>query len=207
MTPKQRRWIFIFAGLGGVLGLTSFGLVVWWTVRSLTHPLPPTAEEKRLVLTAKALEPFGFENYNPDAESLTVLRQFGTRTIHYAYDSRKVPKTPGHLVITSITEVHPQSLNAVQSYQMQKVGVKAGLALSGGVKMVDAPALLAKTAEIGYAAFLKNDGYVGNVFIIRQGRVIHTITMIGFYFDDPDEVKQLLGPLLAESKKQTERKR
>ncbi|HYI09725.1 MAG TPA: hypothetical protein VEK57_11735 [Thermoanaerobaculia bacterium] len=206
MTPKQRRWVFIFAGLGGLMGIASFAFVIWLTVRSVTNPLPPTADEKLLVLNAKALEPFGYEDYNPAAESLTVLRQFGTRTIQYGYDSREMGEDEDPVVISSITEVHPQALNAVQSYQMQKVGVKAGVAFAGDAKIVDAPALLRNTADEGYAALLKNESYVGNIFIIRQGRAIHTITIAGYYFDDPQEVKKLLGPLLAESKKQMARR-
>jgi hypothetical protein len=205
MTSGQRKLIFILTGVAGLVIVGCMGLMFWWTIRNVTHQKPITEEEKRLVLTARALEPFGFDGYDPEAEHYTVMRNFGTRNIHYEYDSSELETPKAHLYLSCMTEIHPQKLNAVQSFQMQKLALKAGLAIAPGAKLADAPGLLRTLGVEGYAAELRNQKPVGNVFLIRQGRAIHVITITNIVFDQPDEVKQLLGPLLAESRRQLAR--
>ena len=48
----------------------------------------------------------------------------------------------------------------------------------------------------------RTNNVVGNVFVVRQGRVLHTLVLAGIYFDDPDDIRELFEPLLEESKKQ-----
>jgi hypothetical protein len=205
MTSGQRKLIFILAGVGGLMIVGFMAVMFWWTIRNLANQKPITEAEKRLVFSAQALVPLGFEGYDPEAESYTVLRQFGTRNIHYSYDSRDLEEPKDFLVVQAMTEIHPQSLNAVQSYQMQKLALKAGVAVAADAKMADTPGLLRSLGAEGYAGTLNKERPIGNVFLIRQGKAIHMVTISGMYFNDPDQVKALLGPLLVESKKQLER--
>ena len=205
MTSGQRNLIFILAGVGGLMIVGFMALMFWWSFRSILNQKPITEEEKRLVLNARALEQFNFKGYDPEAEHYTVMRQFGTRNIHYSYDSRDLDEPKENLLLESMTEVHPQSLNAVQSYQMQKLALKAGVAFAPGAKLVDTPGLLRTLGAEGYAGTLTTDKAIGHVFLVRQGRAIHMVTVTHIVFEHPDEVKALLGPLLVESKKQLER--
>lgn len=206
MTPKQRRLIFILAGVSAVIALAGIGGMTWWMIRNFEISPKATGDEKRLVLTAAAFEPYGIESWSPQAESFSSMRQLGLRSIHYDYDSRKAPGVEDYLVLMSSTEVHSQTMNARQSFQMQKIGMKAGTALAGGSKLVEVPSLLAGTGDDRYAAILKNDrGNAGNIFIVRQGRAVFTITIGGVYFDDPEDAKELLAPLIEESKKWTKK--
>jgi hypothetical protein len=41
----------------------------------------------------------------------------------------------------------------------------------------------------------------GNVFVVRQGRVVYSILITGLYFDEEEPVKELIAPLLEQGTK------
>lgn len=202
MTSGQRRLIFVLAGLSALAGIATFTYIIWVTIRDLSSPPPATADDRRLVVTIEALQPFGAPPPHAEAENLSTLRQFdGTRTISYEYDSRKGPKVRPNLVASTTTMVHSTSLSAMQAFKVQEVATKTGVAFTKTAKLVDAPGLLL-VGDSRYAGVIRYDGKPGgNLFLMRQGKVIFTVVIVGIVFDDPKDVQRLMGPLAEEAKK------
>ncbi|HEX2062276.1 MAG TPA: hypothetical protein VHK90_16175 [Thermoanaerobaculia bacterium] len=203
MTPKQRRLIFILAGLSGVVALGVFGFLVWMTFRNVTSPPKATGDDRRLVLTADALVPFGAPQPDPAMETLTAVKQIdGSRTIEYEYEPPFGTQNP-RVTVSCTTMVHAHSLGARQAFHFQQLGTKGGMALiSKHAKLVDAPQLLT-AGDANWAAHIRTtDGQTtGTVFIMRQGRVIFTVIIGGLAFDKAEDANQLMAPLAAEAER------
>lgn len=201
MTSGQRRLIFVLAGVSALAGLAMFTYIIWVTVRGISAPPPATADDRRLVVTSEALQPFGGPAPDRDAESLSTIRQFdGSRTISYEFDSRKDPDARKRVVASTTTMVHSTSLSAMQAFKVQEVATRAGVALTKSARLVDAPGLLT-VGDARYAGVIHYDGKPGgNMFLMRQGRVIFTVVIVGIVFDDPQDVERLMGPLAEEAK-------
>jgi hypothetical protein len=207
MTSRQRWLVFGLAGLAALSGMAMFGYVVWVTMKNVTSPPPPTAEDRRLVITAEALAEFGGPAPNPKAETLTAIRQFdGSRHINYSYDSKLDPDAVTRLNTTSITMVHTSAIGAIQAFKVQEMTTKAGLKLAQGTqgaKLVDTPGLLT-IGDAHYAGvFRYKDLSTGHLFVVRQGRFVFTVLIFGLVFDDTKEANALFLPLVEEAKKRS----
>jgi len=79
--------------------------------------------------------------------------------------------------------------------------------LTGGGKAVAAADLLTIGDE-HYAAILQNKegAPVGNIFLVRDGRSVHTSMIVGVVFHSAEDVKRLLSPVLHETEIQLGKK-
>ncbi len=201
MTGKQRALIFIIAGVCGLGGVAAFGWIMWRTMKSVTQPAAPTEADRKVTLTADKLVPLGIEEPNPAAERLSSVRNFdGSINIEYDYSSSRDPNAESFLSVSSSVFVFPTSLSAIQTYKVQQIGLKAGMKLAK-LKITDMPQLL-KVGDQRYAALMERDGEpYGNLFLIREGRVVHMSTISGVVIDNPAEAEMVLGPVIAETEK------
>jgi hypothetical protein len=206
MTGKQRALIFIIAGICGLGGAATFGWIMWRTMKNVTQPPPPTEADRRIVLTADKLMPLGIDEPNADAETLTAVRNFdGSVNIEYEYSSARDPYAESYLAVSSSVFVFPNALSAMQMYKMQQLGLKAGTKLAK-LKLTEMPQLH-DLGDQRYAALMSRDGEpYGNLFLIREGRVVHMSTISGVVMDERSEAEKVLGPVIAETKKQFGRK-
>ena len=207
MTSGQRRLVFILAGVSALLGIGLTGWLMWTTVRNITSPKPPTGNDRRLVLTAEALQKFGGPTPNAAAESLSAIGQFdGSRTINYEYDTRRDPNAETRLNTTTITMIHPHAFGAIQSFKVQQVTTKAGISLAqgkSGAKLIDMPSLLS-IGDDHYAGVVKyKEQTSGHLFVVRQGRIVFTVLIFGIVFEDPEAANAVMLPLVEEAKKRT----
>jgi hypothetical protein len=204
MTPgRQRALIFTAAGLMAFIAVAGFGFLVWKSFDNLRNPADASGEERRLMVTTESLEPFGVENTGRRGETLKSVRQIdGTRDIEYVYSSKNDPQAGTSLYVFSKVQVLAISLSAMQLFKMEQLAIRATVGLGDKVKLRPRPDLLT-AGDQRYAATIERDGKpTGNIFIIRQGRVVHTVTISGFAFEKPESAEQLFAEPLAESKRQ-----
>jgi len=202
MTGKQRALIFVVAGLCAVFGIGGFAFVMWRMAKSVTSPAAPVEADRRLVVSADKIMPDGLGPNYRDAEVFRAMRNIdGSRNIEYSYSSAQDSGADSPLNASSSIFVFPHSLSAIQTFKMQQIAIKAALNLQK-VQVVEAPQLLT-LGDQHYAAILQRDGEsYGNLFMFRQGRVVHTCTIAGIYYDDPELSHELLRPIIEETKRQ-----
>lgn len=204
MTPsKQRALIFAAAGVSALAAIAFGAFMVVRTIRSVTHPSTASGEERRLLVTTAQLERFGVKNTQGRAENVVSTSQFdGSRDIQYVYSSKNNPEAPETLYVLSKVQVLPQSLSAMQVFKMEQLAIRAGVGLQEQAKLVPHPELVT-LGDQRYAAIIERDEKpAGNLFIIRQGRVVHMLTIGGFYFNSAESVEKLFKPILEETKRQ-----
>ncbi|HEV7243050.1 MAG TPA: hypothetical protein VGQ36_27735 [Thermoanaerobaculia bacterium] len=179
-----------------VLVVALFGGLFYFGWRGISSR-PPKDAEKRLILDADELEKLG-RNLKPKCEKYTSkLHLDGTRDVDFEYDCGPTAT----IYINSIAEISRSSRGARESFAMSIAAYEAAMAAGG--KTVDRRRDLLTLGDQHYAALLRNGTRTGgNVFVVRQGRVLHVLVLVGFYLDNPDDVHRLFAPLLEESKKQ-----
>ena len=204
MTPdRQRALILTAAGLMGLVAIAGFVTLVWKSVNNMRHPAATSGEERRLLVTAESLHPFGVPDTGRRGESLHSIRQIdGTRDIQYVYSSKNDAHARMPLYVLSKVQVLALSLTAMQVFKMEQLAIRAGVGFAGKVELRPRPDLLT-SGDQRYAAVIERNGKpAGNLFIIRQGRVVHTVTIGGFFFEKPESVQKLFAEPLQESKRQ-----
>ena len=78
---------------------------------------------------------------------------------------------------------------------------RKGVETNRGMYVHPAPELL-KMGDESYAAYMQ-DGKkkVGNIFLIRRGRVLHTLVVSRVYFDEAEGIQRLFAPMVEAAKK------
>jgi hypothetical protein len=203
MTSKGRVWIFVAAGVCCVAFIGLIAFMVVQTISSVRHPPPTTAAERRLVVTTESLEPFGFHNTGGRGENIRSMHQLdGSSDIQYNYESKNDPKAREYLYVLSKVQIFAQSLAAMQVFKMEQLAIRAGVGLQGKAQLVPRPELVTFGDQQYAVEIRRGDKPAGNLFIIRQGRVVHMLTIGGIHFEDPKQVEKLFKPILEESKRQ-----
>jgi hypothetical protein len=187
----------------GVLTLAGAGAaLVYFSLKGVTER-QPTEDERRLVLTSERLGEYGIETGAKLGTMVSRRNIDGTRSIEFEYDSEKHAGAEDTLYVISEAEINRNQRDARQSFTFSIAAMKGGLKVLGeGTSLTPAPALLT-FGDQRYAAYMKNgDHIVGNVFVFRQGRVLHSLILAGVYLDDPEMVRELFEPLVQESERQ-----
>jgi hypothetical protein len=182
----------VLGALGFAAAIVAFG---YFAVKGISSG-PPTEAQKRLVLNTAA-----FESYDVDLDAkcvkLTSKRNLDrTREIEFEHDCEG-----SDFYISSGAEICPSVRDARESFLLSVGAYRTGVAIGDG-ELQPRDELL-PLGEQHYAAVIRNGGKpVGNVFVVRQGRVLHSLLVTGIYFEDPGDVRDLFTPLLEESRKQ-----
>lgn len=162
----------------------------------------PTVEEKRLLLTVAALKDYGIDVSNATACERWAAKWNldGSLSLEYEFDSDLDPKGREPLSFDCDAEINRSIRDARESFFMSIAAYKAGMSLVG----VDArdwehPPTVADQCRV--ANLLKDDVPVGTMVVVRQGKVLHSLIVVGVTIADAEAVKSLLEPVLAESKK------
>jgi hypothetical protein len=161
---------------------------------------PPKPEEKRLLVTADSLIAWGITDIDPKPQTFRTTYN----TVNHAfrviglYDK----STARRLHLTSSAEIFSTATEAEKTFPAWKRGTKTGVARVAGVTLQDADALLTM-GDQHYAGLMKVNGEKrGNVFLFRQGRVLHSLIVSGIYFERHREVRKLFEPVYNESVRQ-----
>ncbi len=198
----KKRTLALAIGLGlfGVLALAAIvGAVGYFLINGISSR-PASETEKRLVVDAAALVEYGAD-VDPKCGKHTTTRNLdGTTDVSYECDAKSV-------YVLSSTEVNPSVRDARQSFLLNIGAYKAGVAI-GDATLERRDDLLGNLGEDRYAALIRSGGKnAGNLLIVRQGRVVHSLMITGLYFDDREPLRELFTPVVEEGKKQYTRKK
>jgi hypothetical protein len=161
----------------------------------------PTEEEMQLLIPVSRLEPLGVTGLNPGAcESVIAKRNLdGSLELEYEYDSERAPESSRFLFYKSEAEISDSAEDARESHMLQVAAYKAGTMLVKGRKLERSSASFS-VGEQNYLGTVTQDGKpLGTVAVVRQGTIVHSVLILGLYFDDPEQLKTLLKPVLAKS--------
>ena len=186
--------VLALCGIASVIAI--LGGLFYFGSRGLSSR-PPTDAEKRLILSAASFEEFG-QKLQPKCQKYTSkLNLDGTREVEFDYDCGE----GAPMFLTSGAEIGRNERDSRESFVLAISAYKTGLLIGGG--SLEPRHELLTLGDQHYAAQIrKGTNIIGNVFVVRQGRVLHTLVMTGLYFEDPDDIHDLFTPLLEESKKQ-----
>jgi hypothetical protein len=154
-------------------------------------PFAPTDAEKAMCLTAGDLiERGGGRDVDRSEEKWLAIRSFGTHQLRYDYNDKNGGS--GALFIQCQALKQRTGVEAMVTYRMQKVVSKA-IAIGkiedkqrteGNCKGADACVLI--DLRVG-------NRVIGNHFVLRSGRHVVSVSLLGTYFDDPDEWRDLVA--------------
>lgn len=200
---KSTLALIVAATVVGVLMLAAVVVGIGWMAVKGVKTNAPTAEERKLVVTPEAFAEFG-QTLDPRCDSLKTTNTFGlSKEIEYEHECQ----SPG-IYIRSTASISATAHDARQTWLLLIGGYKAGVAIAGSEIKVEPRENLVTFGDQRYGAMLRRAGEdVGNVFVIRQGRVVHSLLVTGLYFDEPDAVRDLLAPVIEESRRQYGKKK
>ena len=193
---KKTVGLVIGLGLLAVVGLAAAGVaVVYFAVTGVSNK-PADEVQKRLVLNAQSLEPYDVE-LDPKCAKFTSRRNIDfTTEVEFEHDCEA-----SNYYVSSAAEIAPTVRSARESFILDIGAFKTGVAIGSG-ELQPREGLLT-IGEQRYGAIIRQEGRpVGNVFVARQGRVVHTLLLTGIYFDEPGDGDELFKPLLEESRRQ-----
>jgi hypothetical protein len=92
--------------------------------------------------------------------------------------------------------------DARQMFLINIGAYKAGVAIGSDKVTLDRrDTILGKLGDDRYAAIMRSGTKnAGNVFIVRQGRIVHSVMITGLYFDDPGSAEELLATVVEQGK-------
>ena len=193
---KSTVVVAVVLGFLGVIGLAAAVVAFFYFAVNGLSSEAPTAEQKRLVLDAAAFDTYDVD-LDPKCIKLVSKRNLDrTREISFEHDCEG-----SNLYVSSGAEISPSVRDARESFVISVGAYRTGVAIGDG-ELQPRDELL-PLGDQRYAAIIRNSGKpVGNVFVVRQGRVLHSLLVTGIYFDEAEDVRELFTPLLAESRRQ-----
>lgn len=178
--------VAIAGGVGAFLYLGANGL---WSRK-------PTEDERKLIVTSNTLA--DYVKLDASCETLKAKRNIdGTREIEAEYEPEQC-RAAEQVSFVSGAEISHSKRDARESFAMTIGAYKTGARIGGGT-LREVPALLTLGDQHYAAEMHKGGDVVGNLFVVRQGRVVHGLFIAGFAFRERGEVHRLLEPLLQES--------
>jgi hypothetical protein len=199
MTKKQRVLVITFACMMGLAGVGMFCYIIYVSVQGVINPGSSPVEDRKLIVTAEEMRIFEGPEVVPENEKFHSQKAFdGSRTVEYSYSHHA--DSGGRFYLSSTAQIFPQSLTTMQMFRMQQFAIKGGLSMAGETTTEPAQSLLT-LGDDHYAAVLKTKATgvpVGNLFIVRKGRAMLTVIVIGIQLTERTEVETLLGPAVEE---------
>lgn len=185
---KSTVALIVILGTIGVLAVAGIIAALGYFAVHGISSRPASEEEKQLVVDADALVPYGAE-VDPKCGKYTTTRNLdATTAIEYECETESV-------YIQSMAEVSPNVRDARQSFLIAMGAYKAGVAI-GDATLQRRDDLL-DLGDDSYAAILRaGNESAGNVFVVRQGRVVYATMISGLYFDEAEPVEELIAPVL-----------
>ena len=160
--------------------------------------LPVRDADKELMLRASDLETWMDEAPDPPVDearaTLTRTRDlFGVEEITYEFSDDATA-----LFVNTTVTIDPKASDARTTYSVTKLGLGVGLAIESdtGMKKVERNDLFTWGDE-STSYLLEMDGDpVGNAIVARKGTKTIFVIFSGIYFDDPDDLDEVLEPHL-----------
>jgi len=180
----------ILFGGGLLMGLVCTGLV--YVGMTGISSRQPSAREQQAVFTMADLAARGVESAKlSQREEWTAKKNLdGSLEIEYEYDPEKSgDDEPFHL--TSSVEINPTEKDARESFSMAISAYGLGLQI-GGATSQRQEIILPWADQVYFAVIQHSNVPVGNIAVIRKGKRLHSVLLIGHYFQDPQEFAEEL---------------
>jgi hypothetical protein len=161
-----------------------------------------TDAELRMIATAQSLTEWGLAGLDARAQTIdTIPEMDGSLRVQCKYDSRKIPDAKQGLYHLSEAQFFTTVIEAENAFRTNIDLYRKGVEQNRGMYVHMAPELL-KMGDESYAAYMQ-DGKkkVGNIFLVRRGRVLHTLIVSRVYFDEAAGVRRLFAPMIEAARK------
>lgn len=194
----RKRVVFLAVGLaaaGLIVVIGALAALVHVGISGFGKRAANDAERALLVSTAK-FAPLGIDGLTETTPAVTTKRTLdGTREIEWEFGNE-------HFYILSGAEICASTRNAKESFKLTLGAWRTGMALGGGASVDEAPELL-RGGDDRYAGHVViAQKRVGNVFLVRNGRILHSLLITGIPLNEPSDVQRLFDPVVAESTRQ-----
>ncbi len=205
--PPPRRsgmktWLIVLLASGGAVAclLVACGGLMYLGATGISNR-EPTDAERAVLITADDLAPFGAQPSKHDQREVwNTKKNFdGTLEIEYDYDPELAPGDDDPLMVTSQVELAGSESDARESYAILLAAYQLGFRISG-VKSREQSHQMAGVDQCHFSLILNGDGDpVGNMAVLRAGKRLHGLMIVGVYFDDPATLESLLRPTIERS--------
>ena len=161
-----------------------------------------TTEEKRLLVTSASLERW-WPGIDPKPQTFRTESNRGSFRIISEYDTRGIPrKDDDALFFLSDVEIFSTKVEAARWFKLEVAKTREGMLRVKHITVEDKDPLLTM-GDDHYAGVIKYKGRTrGNLFVFRQGRVVHSLMITGLYFKKHKNVRKLFEPIYNESLRQ-----
>lgn len=160
-----------------------------------------TDAELRMVATAQSLTEWGMQGLDARAQTIdTIPEMDGSMRVECKYDSDRVPGSK-RLYSLSEAQFFATEIEAKDAFKHNIAVYRKSVESNRGVYVHPAPELL-KMGDESYAAYIQ-DGktIIGNIFVLRHGRVLHTLLVNRVYFGYAEDIQRLFAPMIEAGKK------
>lgn len=158
----------------------------------------PTEDEVSMLVTIDALADYGYTNMPREAcESWSAkLSLDGTSNVEYEFDSELAPDSE-FIFLSSSVNLSKSEADAQKSFKIAVGAIELVIRMFGSAEIEKKPDLIELGDESYSALVTAEDNPVGNLVVIRDGQIIHTLVVMGIYFDQQDLLEDLfITPLV-----------
>lgn len=197
--PKKKQGAKLVLLILGIVGGSSLllclgcGGLAYLGMKGVSHR-QPTAREEQAVFTMADLEAWGVEQTKlSEREEWNAKKNFdGSLEIEYEYDPEKSGDDDAFSLISSV-EINPTEKDARESFGMAVTAYSVGLKIGGTTSQKQEIAL--PWADQSHFALIQHSNItVGNMAVIRKGKRLHAIVLIGHVFENPAELAEAMRP-------------
>lgn len=150
-----------------------------------------------MIATADSLTEWGLPGLDARAQVIEAIPSTdGSLRVKCEYDSDRIEGAGQPLYFVSDAHFFPTETDSKNAFRNALPAFRAGVARVTGRSVADAPELL-KMGDESYAAYMRNGNKViGNIFVVRRGRVLHSLVISKVYFGEKEDIRRLFEPML-----------
>ncbi len=198
------RNFFIVVGLI-FIGVSFTGALLYFGYNGISSR-EITEDEKLLLLNLDNFYRYTNKNLFPEScEKYSVKTNLdGSLELEYMYDSEK-DTLSDFLYLSSDAEINRTDKDAKESFKMTIGAYHVGSKFVKGRKIQEIPNFL-ELGDQSYFAMVVQDSFnIGNTVVIREGKTIHSLIILGLYFEDADILKSMFSSILYVSKAKSDK--
>ena len=196
--PNGFNWK-LWLTVGGAVCLALCGCLGFLVVGAIGIPrADPTPEERQALVTIDDLVPFGAQPVNQDQREVYSAKRNldGSVEISYDYDADRAPKGDEVFTLSSAVEINLSERSARESFGTTIGAFKLGL----GIYDVEAekdPYEMPGVDQSYFASIRTKSVPVGNMVVVRKGKMLHSVLLVGLHFDRAEDLAAILEGKIA----------
>ncbi len=198
---RKKIFLLLVACGGGLvfLGLCCGGLAIVSVYGVASRDV--TEEEMAYFVTAEDMEEYFVAPGDPAECVVTNAKTNidGSLELEYEYDADRDPGTDDVFILQSTVDICSSESSAKEDHSLSIGAMKLGITLSGQSTLkIDQRNDLMTLGDENYAAILRNEGIpVGNLVVVRQGKKVFSVALIGVFFESREDLESVFRRSLA----------